>query len=37
MDQDLKSIVNNWHIKANNDLTTIEDILHSETGIPPKI
>ena len=37
MDQDLKSIVNNWHIKANNDLITIEDIFHSENIVTDSI
>ena len=37
MDQDLKTIVNRWHIKANNDLLTIKDLFKSENVITDSI
>lgn len=37
MDQELITIVNNWHIKANNDLKTIEDLLKSENIVTDSV
>ena len=37
MDQDLIAIVNKWHIKANNDLKTIEDLLKSENVVTDSV
>ncbi|MEA2103866.1 MAG: HEPN domain-containing protein [Candidatus Cloacimonadota bacterium] len=37
MDQDLIAIVNKWHIKANNDLKTIEVLLKSENVVTDSV
>jgi len=37
MDKDLITLINHWHIKANNDLTTIEDIFQSDNVVTDSI
>ena len=37
MDKELITIINNWHIKANNDLTTIKDIFQSDNIVTDSI